>query len=503
MIDAATAVSVGLDLGTSAAKAIAVDAEGAVAGRAVAGYPTMRPAPGASEQDPALWLRAVTEVVAALADRVDPERWMGIGLAAMLPTLVVLDERLTALAPAVTWEDARAEDSGDRLRRSVGEEWLYERTGQWVDGRYLLPMYERLAREEPAVAARAHHLAGAKDLLFGWLTGTLATDPSTAAGYGAYDVRAGAWLPEPRDALAAELGAPVPRLPAVRDSSHTEPLCAPAAAALGLPAGLPIALGAADSVLGALGLGVGAPGEVAYIAGTSTVILAIAERWTPDPHHRYLLTPLAEPGSYGVEMDLLSTGSAIRWLSSMLARGGDEAELVALAVSHPPDTAPAFVPYLAPGEQGALWDASLHGALAGLHLGHDGTHLARGLLNGIMLETRRCIDVLSDAGLPAGEIHAAGWSAEDASVRRDLADCCRRPVRGGVQSSRDCSALGAARLLARALGHTLPDLGPHEPAIVPDEARSLGWDALWERHERLREATAAIDTQREVLCTET
>lgn len=496
-------VWVGLDLGTSGAKGLALGADGAIVARAAADYPTQRPAPRGSEQDPAQWLRACTEVVARLRAVVEPAAWRGIALSAMIPTLVVLDERLSPLAPAVTWEDARAERHGEHLREVIGADWLYERTGQWLDGRYLLPMYARLVHDQPAVAVRARHLVGAKDLVFARLTGELLTDPSTAAGYGAYDVRAGAWLHEPPDALESELGVPAPRLPPVAPSLSTRPLSATAAVMLGLPAGLPVCLGAADSVLGVLGLGVDAPGDVAYIAGTSNVMLAVADDWTPDPHHRYLLTPLVGPAAHGLEMDLLATGSAIRWLSTLLADGGGAADLIARAGDLIPADAPTFLPYLAPGEQGALWNADLHGTVAGLHLGHTAAHLARGLLNGIVLESRRCLEVLADVGLSPGEIRVAGWCAADPGVCRDLADCCRRHVRVASAEARDCSALGAARLLALALGDHIGDSGvPAERAVAPDEERGRGWDALWERHESLRQATTPVYEQQEALCTE-
>ncbi|MGH2843405.1 MAG: FGGY family carbohydrate kinase, partial [Solirubrobacteraceae bacterium] len=156
---------IGLDLGTSGVKAVALGTDAEVLAHAAAGYPTDRPGPQASEQDPADWTRACTEVLARLRDSVPARAWRGIGLSAMIPTLVPLDQRLAPLGPAITWEDARAQCHGRRLRAALGGEWLYERTGQWLDGRYLLAMYARLAAEAPVLAARTHHIAGAKDLL--------------------------------------------------------------------------------------------------------------------------------------------------------------------------------------------------------------------------------------------------------------------------------------------------------------------------------------------------
>lgn len=492
-------VWVGLDLGTSGAKAVALGSDGSVVARALAGYPTSRPQTQAAEQDPALWLSACTDVLARLRESVRPSAWRGIALSAMLPTLVVLDREHAPLGPAVTWEDARAERDGERLREALGGEWLYERTGQWLDGRYLLPMYARLARAEPTLIKRVHHLAGAKDMLFAWLTGELLTDPSTAAGYGAYDVHSGGWLTQPLDELEAQLGAPLPALPDLAPSTTLRPLGARAGRTLGLPVDLPVCLGAADSVLGALGLGVQRPGELAYLTGTSSVVLAISQHWIQDPRHRYLLTPPAHAGGYGLEMDLLAAGSALHWLSRLLGGGRDEAQLLAAAAARDPSSAPAFLPYLAPGEQGALWNPDLYGTVAGLHLGHDGLDLARGLLNGLLLETRRCVEVLGQAGVALGEIRAGGWCASDAAVCSELADCCGIAVSASAADARESSALGAARLLAQALGDRL-ESARAGPRVEPDVRRAAAWDELFERHQRVLDAIAEAYRPGEVLC---
>ena len=117
---------------------------------------------------------------------------------------------------------------------------------------------------------------------------------------------------------------PLPALPPVLPSAATRPLRAEVAARLGCGQ-IPVCLGAADSVLGALGLGVRSPGQIAYVAGTSTVILGVTDTLVFDPQHRFLVTPLAEPGLWGLEMDLLATGSALRWLAGLLGDGLDEA----------------------------------------------------------------------------------------------------------------------------------------------------------------------------------
>lgn len=523
-------VYLGLDLGTSGLKGVALTASGAVLARGSAAYPTHRPEPGASEQDPADWLRAAQDVTQQLRAAVPARYWRGIGLSGMIPTLVTADSAGQPTGPAITWQDSRADALGDELRDSYGGDALYQLTGQWVDGRYLLPMFGRLAAQELDRAAGTATLASAKDYLFGWLTGELVTDPSTATGFGCYELAAGRWNDEVR-AAAATLsqpalrppgpGRPAPALPAVLPSAHCRPLRPAAAELLGCGQ-IPVCLGAADSVLGALGLGVRAPGQIAYIAGTSSVILGVTSELVLDPEHRFLVTPLAEPGCWGAEMDLLTTGSAISWLAGLLGGDLDAAGLVALAAGTDPAAAPVVLPFLSPGEQGALWDPRLHGAVVGLSLAHGREHLARGLISGIILESRRCLAVLEETGGFGRELAVAGGSASDPGFRADLADATRHRVWMPGDDDSDYSARGAALLAARAIDGTRPAgqrpagsglAGPRagrpgasEPGTTrssmtgsgaadsglaePDESRARVWDRLWATHESARRAIA-------------
>ena len=165
-------------------------------GRVQASYRTKRPAPGAAEQEPAEWVAAAEAVIAGLAREIDPPTWRGIGLSGMIPTLVTLGDSMTPNGPAVTYQDGRAEPQAARLRDRLGAEDLYRRTGQWLDGRYLIPMFQRLTQDEPERAGTTAVVCSAKDYLFLYLTGSLATDPSTATGFGCYGLEEGSWLPE-------------------------------------------------------------------------------------------------------------------------------------------------------------------------------------------------------------------------------------------------------------------------------------------------------------------
>jgi xylulokinase len=485
-------VYAGLDLGPSGCKGVLVSGDGRVRARAAARFPTHRPAPGAAEQNPQDWLNALTSVTLELARAIGAERWQAIGLSAMLPTLVLTDDagaaatprgigvsrtwgHLPPMGPAITREDSRAEAQGTAFRQDLGGDALYRRTGQWVDGRYLIPMAMRLADREPERIRSARYLLGAKDYLFSVLTGEPLTDPSTATGTGCYDLAAGTWI-------TGAVPPGLPRLPDIAPSTTARPLLAPAAQALGLTPGTPVVLGGADFVLGALGLGLTTPGQVAYIAGTSTVMLALSETLALDSAHRYIVTPMAGLDGWGLKLDLLATGSSHAWLAGLLT-GGDQAALARLADAADPEGAPLFLPHLLPGEQGARWDPARPGMLSGLHLGHGPGDLARGLRDGIVAESRQCLAVLEDAA-GKGEILFAGRGALARSLAADLADATRRPVRPPDPLATESSAVGAALVAAGAAGQVIAvHQADERTRLTPDPSRASRWDRLATRRQ--------------------
>ena len=487
------AVIVGFDLGTSGMKAVAINHSGEIVARASAKYPTQRPESGASEQDPMDWIAAVKEVSVAILSTTNSAPWSAIGLSGMLPTLVTVDSNGNPIGSAITWEDGRAEVQGDALRRKIGEDVLYRRTGQWVDGRYLLPMLARLCTVEPERVQQSGMLLGAKDFLYAWLTSTYVTDPSIATGFGCYDIHTGQWDQEVISEYSSKYT--MLSLPEIVPSKTLHPLNNHAASFLGLPAGIPVCVGAADSVLGAIGMGAKAPGDIAYVAGTSTIILAISDSPIYDPKHRYLITPMVDAGTWGLEMDLLSTGSAIRWLSQLLDVS-DEKALLAMAAQSDVGRAPVFLPYVAPGEQGALWDPTLTGNILGLDLGHSRADIARGLIDGIINESARCVRTLNEIGfdtLGDDSLRVSGGSANDLWFRQQLADATSRRVETTIGNEPDRSALGAAIVAAEAIGIELTTSVNDFEEVIPDPGALNYWNNLLIRNDVAREIITPIN----------
>ena len=486
------AVIVGFDLGTSGMKAVAINHAGEILARASAKYVTYRPESGASEQNPLDWIAATKEVTAAIVQATNSAPWSAIGLSGMLPTLVTVDENGKPIGSAITWEDGRAEAEGDELRRNIGEDVLYRRTGQWVDGRYLLPMLARLCTIEPDRVSHSTTLLGAKDFLYAWLTGKNVTDPSIATGFGCYDLNSGKWDEDVIEEYSQKNT--MLDLPEIVPSKTLHPLSASAADALGLTIGVPVCVGAADSVLGAIGMGANKPGDIAYVAGTSTIILGISDTPTYDAKHRYLITPMVDAGTWGLEMDLLATGSAIRWLSQMFNLD-DEKDLLALAARSLDDRAPTFVPYVAPGEQGALWDPTLTGSILGIDLGHSQADIARGLIDGIVNESARCVQTLDAIGFDKyndDRLRVSGGSASDLWFRQQLADATSRRVQTTLGNEPDRSALGAAIVAGQAIGIEFSNKANEFEIVTPNESTQKYWTARRLMNDDARKKIAVI-----------
>jgi len=349
-------------------------------------------------------------------------------------------------------------------------------------------MYMRIADQLGPTEVR---VLSAKDWVLHWLTGVFGTDPATATGTGTYELLSGTYSNEILESGCGLVDAPLPKLTPVVSSTTAYPLLQERALGLGLPDGLPITVGAADAVAAILGLGVDSPGDAVVLAGTSTVIVGISDVARLDPQHRFLVTPLAMRG-YGHEMDLLATGSAMAWLAELLGLDSPD-ELAALGRSVDPGQSgvPIMLGYVAPGEQGALWDPSLTGIIEGMTLHTGAAHLARALLTSITIESTRCLSVWDEHSPSRAVIHVAGRGVDQHTLQ-ELADATGRTTHRCGLADSPHSAVGAALLAAHSIG-VQSIRQPHTADLeaTPNEAAGAAWQELRHRHDELRLRTSS------------
>ena len=437
-----TSCVLGIDLGTSAIKLVAVSSDGRVIASARESYGATFTTSGQAEQDCQHWLKALSVAAKKIESRLENKaRVAGIALTGQMPTLVVLSDQ-KPVAPAITWQDSRADGwVSARVDKDLRRD-IYLKTGILIDGRYLAPMFQYHHR---AKGYKASLILSAKDFLFHAVTGLAVTDPSTASGYGLYNLRTKAW----DLALCKLWDIDTEQLPSVESSSFRAPLSKRGRQLLGCALGTPVVLGCADSVAGVYALS-GVKGLVhtaSVLTGTSTVIMKCNPRPLWDQRNRYLLTPFAVDGWFGCEADLLATGSAREWAASIFLHHANKKAQRSLWQSAyrvaPGADGLFFAPYLAGGEQGVLWNSRLRGTLTGMTLAHNGAGIARALLEGMCFEIRRCLEVFEE-GVPLSFVRVTGWIADIPQELQLLADIIGRPVHAFRLDS--AAAMGAILL---------------------------------------------------------
>ncbi|MHB1836749.1 MAG: xylulokinase, partial [Solirubrobacteraceae bacterium] len=293
-------ILVGIDVGTSGVKGLAIDPSGTVVASAEAAYPLSTPRPGWAEQDPEDWWRATQAVLAQLASAAGPPA--GIGLSGQMHGLVALDEAGRVLRPAILWNDQRTGPQCAEIESTLGLERLIGLTGNRALPGFTAPKLLWLREHEPELYGRIARVCLPKDYVRLRLCGAHATDVSDASGTLLLDVGARAWSAEVLEALAIPpqwLGE-VLESPAV--SGETE-------------AGVPVAAGAGDQAAGALGVGVHRAADDAaasVVLGTSGVVFAALERFAADPQGRVHVFCHAVPGTWHAMGVMLSAAGSLR-----------------------------------------------------------------------------------------------------------------------------------------------------------------------------------------------
>src|SRR6266545_2024676 len=340
---------VGLDVGTTGVKALAVSPEGEVLSRIEEAYPLSTPQPGWAEQDPENWWRAAESALAGLA----VTDLAGIGLAGQMHGLVVLDERERVLRPAILWNDQRTAAQCVEIEERLGLRRLVELTGNRALPGFTAPKLLWLRRHEPEVYERIAHVLLPKDYVRLRLTGERAIDATDASGTLLFDVARRRWS----DEVLAALEIPREWLPPVLES--------PAVAGHNSD-GVPLAAGAGDQAAGALGVGVDRPGPLSIVLGTSGVVFAALPAFAHDSEGRAHAFCHAVPGGWHAMGVMLSAAGSLAWLRQLLAAPYDEllaeAERAAAGVE-----GVLFAPYLS-GERTPHADPDARAAFTGLSL---------------------------------------------------------------------------------------------------------------------------------------
>ena len=480
----------GIDVGTTAIKALVVDELGSVVGEAESPLHVSVPRPGWAEQNPSDWWRGTVHAVRAACAQAGIREIESIGLSGQMHSSVVLDEADTVLRPAILWNDVRATAQCRLITDSIGKTGLRRLVGNPALEGFTAPKLLWMRDEQPHLFDRVRSLLLPKDYARLLMTGEKATEPSDAAGTLLFDIRRGRWSEE----MIAALQLDPAILPPVRGSAEvTGGLTATAAEALGLGQGTPVVGGGADNAAAAVGSGVVARGAMQTSIGTSGAVVAPIERPRVDPAMRIHSFNHAVADTWYLMGVVLSAGAALDWFRRALAGPNGTPptydDLTGEAAAVPPGAdGLTFLPYLT-GERTPHADSNARGVFAGMHTGHHRGHLTRAVMEGVVFALRDSLELMRRLGVDATEAVAVGGGARNAFWRRMQADALGAPVvtvgpQGGAPYGAAILAAMGSGAFASVQEARRAWIRPLD-RIEPDSETAAAYDEAYERYRRL------------------
>jgi xylulokinase len=425
-------IFLGIDVGTSGTKTLAMREDGKILATATVEYPLSSPRPGWSEQNPEHWWQAAVKSVRAVLKqgRIKPAAVGGIGLSGQMHGSVFLNARQQVIRPAILWNDQRTSaECAEIESRAGGRAQLIELVANPALTGFTAPKILWLRNHEPKNYEKLKQVLLPKDYVRFRLTGEFATEVSDASGTLLLDVKNRQWS----QVLLERLSLDPAILPRVYESEEVSgTLTAGAAKLLGLPAGVRVVGGGGDQAAGAVGNGIVRRGVISATMGTSGVVFAHSDSVQYDPEGRLHTFCHAVRGKWHMMGVVLSAGGSLQWYRNTLGEAEiaaarkqkvDPYELItAQAASAPPGSEGLyFLPYLT-GERTPHADPYARAAWVGLSLRHGRAHLARSVLEGATYAMRDSLEIIQQMQVPVREVRLSGGGARSKFWRQMQAD---------------------------------------------------------------------------------
>jgi gluconokinase len=459
-------VYIGIDIGTTATKAVVFAANGDVLSHVSRSYPMYHPQPNWSIQKPADLLQAVLECIDLAVQGQNP---VFISFSSAMHSLMLVDKKGIPLTDCILWADNRAETQAKRLRESTAGQRMYEKTGIPIHAFSPLTKLLWFKEEEPVLFQQAHKFISAKEYIWHQLTGQYQVDSSMASGTGLMNLQTRQWEPEILQYLNLE-------------AAQLSEIVSPRFFTTGKNLPHTFVIGGGDGPLASLGTGAMAEGKMALTIGTSGAIRL--------PVRAPLTDPLMRTQCYHVVDDhylilgAISNGAVVlQWLKENVLQSTDTFEALFEQAAAIPAGADGlvFVPYLL-GERAPIWDASAKGSLIGLTINHQQAHFVRAAMEGIVLGLFHIAEVL----IPEVEerkgitIQASGGFAQSKLWLQMVADVFQMEV--AVAQTVEGSAWGAVLIGLLALGIEIPVEQAPEAIFVPNLAHAPGYAEAFRKY---------------------
>jgi gluconokinase len=458
----------GIDIGTTATKAVVFDAVGQVVFQHSVEYPMFHPHPQWSIQEPQDILAAVLLCIEVVREQYVTEF---ISFSSAMQSILVVDQNHNLLTDCILWADNRASDVADELKNSALGKDFYQKTGIPIHTFSPMTKILWLKKHEPAIFEKAAKFISIKEYIWYYLTGEYCIDTSMASGTGIFNIHDLVW----EESILSFLEIEASQLSPIVSSYHT---------AYAKNSGQLLVLGGGDGVLANLGTGAMNKGKIALTIGTSGAVRLSSKGAFVDELMRTQCYHFSE--DQYLKLGAVNNGAIVlQWLKEAILKTEmsfvemfQQAESV-LAGSE----GLVFVPYLL-GERAPIWDANAKGLIMGLTINHQQAHLIRATMEGIVFGLLHITEVL----LPAQErdqisIMVSGGFAKSALWLQIVADVFQMNVE--VSGTVEGSAWGAVMIGFGAIGKPIPVLQQTEQVICPNPDTKAVYQANFQQFKKV------------------
>lgn len=422
---------IGIDIGTSAAKTILMDAEGRLIAQAARDYPLYQPDNGWAEQDPEDWENAVLDTLkqVIIQSGVDKNDVKGIGLSGQMHGLVMLNQVGKPIRRSIIWCDQRSGEQVEEMCRLLPyEKWL-ELTANPPMAAWTAAKLLWVKKYEPELYGQCRRLLLPKDYIRYVLTGQFATDVSDASGMQMLDVKNRCWS----DEVLKALGVDKEMLGKVYESWEvTGQLLPHIASACGLTTKVRVVAGSADNAGAAIGTGVVEDQAAFTTIGTSALVYTHMDHYTPIPEGSLHLCCSSVPGCWFTMGGPQAAGLSLEWFkdnycqdykAEAKARGISVYDLINERTAAIPVGSERliFMPYLM-GERTPHMNPKCRGAFVGLNIIHTKAYMLRAIMEGIVYSLADCNNILKKLGIVVENMRVCGGGSKSPVWRQIMAD---------------------------------------------------------------------------------
>jgi xylulokinase len=383
-------ILLGIDIGTTATKAILLDSERGVLSEKQRSTQLYSPEPGWAEEQPSDWWKNICDISQELSDHIKVD---AIAVSGMVPCTILIDEQGRVLRRSIQQNDARAVIEIEELKGRLSNARILERTGASITQQSVGPKLLWLAKHESEEWKKASTVFGSYDYITFLLTGNRTIESNWALESGFYDIESGSWA----DDILSAAEVKVELLPKFHHPGELAGyLTHNASQETGMQEGIPVFIGSADHVASAFAAGAIREGDLVVKLGGAGDILFVTD--IPIKDKRLYLDYHLVPERFLPNGCMASSGSLIRWFQKELAEGFTLKQLDAEAEKIEPGAGGIVaLPYFL-GEKTPLNDPTARGAFVGLHLGHRRGHLFRAILESIAFGFRHHVDIFAELG---------------------------------------------------------------------------------------------------------